>query len=159
MNETQTELTLAQKILRIQTEMGTVSKQGTNTFQRYKYAREVDIVNAVRPLLNKYGVIVIPELAMAPNIIDMEKQKLTTLAMKFKVVNADNPKDYYDTVIPAQGSDNGDKGVYKAITGAKKYFYANTFLIATDDDPEQDELTSVGRLKKTSTTKSKTVEF
>jgi len=35
-----------------------------------------------------------------------------------------------------QGADKGDKGVYKAITGAKKYFIANLFLIPTDDDPE-----------------------
>jgi hypothetical protein len=34
------------------------------------------------------------------------------------------------------GVDPGDKGGYKAITGAEKYFLMKTFLIPTGDDPE-----------------------
>ena len=53
------------------------------------------------------------------------KQALTTIIMKYKMINADNVEDYIVATVPGQGSDNGDKGVYKAITGAKKYFIAN----------------------------------
>jgi hypothetical protein len=40
------------------------------------------------------------------------------------------------------GQDNGDKGLYKAITGALKYFLASTFLVAEYNDPERDDAPS-----------------
>ena len=36
------------------------------------------------------------------------------------------------------GDDGADKGLYKAYTGAVKYFLMKTFLIPTGDDPEAD---------------------
>lgn len=41
----------------------------------------------------------------------------------------------------AQGADGGDKGIYKARTGLLKYFWFDTFGIATMDDAEYDQLT------------------
>ena len=35
--------------------------------------------------------------------------------------------------------DKGDKAIYKARTGALKSFFANTFWVATHDDPERDD--------------------
>ena len=43
---------------------------------------------------------------------------------------------YETTVITGEGMDKGDKGGYKAYTGALKYYLANTFMVATGDDPE-----------------------
>ena len=43
-----------------------------------------------------------------------------------------------DTVITGEGIDKGDKAGYKAYTGALKYYLANTFMVATGDDPEKD---------------------
>ena len=40
------------------------------------------------------------------------------------------------TVITAEGMDKGDKAGFKAYTGSLKYYLANTFLVATGDDPE-----------------------
>jgi hypothetical protein len=37
------------------------------------------------------------------------------------------------------GSDKGDKGLYKAMTGAEKYVLLKTFLVPTGDDPEAEE--------------------
>lgn len=37
------------------------------------------------------------------------------------------------------GADTGDKGLYKAYTGAIKYFLANNYLVAEGNDPENDE--------------------
>jgi len=42
------------------------------------------------------------------------------------------------------GEDAGDKAVYKAITGAMKYFVSKNFLISTGDDPEKDSETEKG---------------
>ena len=43
---------------------------------------------------------------------------------------------YETTVITGEGIDKGDKAGYKAYTGALKYYLANTFMVATGDDPE-----------------------
>ena len=45
---------------------------------------------------------------------------------------------YEETVITGEGIDKGDKAGYKAYTGALKYYLANTFMVATGDDPEKD---------------------
>lgn len=39
----------------------------------------------------------------------------------------------------AEGWDSGDKAIYKAHTGALKYFLANTFMVASGDEVENDE--------------------
>ena len=42
------------------------------------------------------------------------------------------------TDITGEGIDKGDKAGYKAYTGALKYFLADTFMVATGDDPESE---------------------
>jgi len=142
---------LAKKLLAIQTEISHVSKNGKNTFQNYAYATERDFVVTLKPLLEKHGVIVVPAVAAAPTITESVDKKgqvkfLTTILMQFKLINVDDPTDYYVAMIPGQGQDAGDKGVYKAITGAKKYFIANTFMIPTGDDPEATGVTVKGKV-------------
>lgn len=145
---------LAKKILAIQKEISYVAKNGKNDFQNYEYATERDFVTTLKPLLEKHGVIVIPEIAAPPSIMESGKDgksKLTTILMKFKLVNVDDPTDYYQALVGGQGQDAGDKGIYKAITGAKKYFIANTFMIPTGDDPEATVPLKKGRKKSNGT--------
>ena len=42
------------------------------------------------------------------------------------------------TTVYGEGIDKGDKALYKAFTGALKSYLANTFLIATGNEPEND---------------------
>lgn len=124
-----------QRIHAVMNEMSTIAKNGRNDFHKYDYATEADYVHALRPLLQKHGLVIIPHLMSAPMIQD----GITHLAMKFTIVNVDKPEERVESIIPAQGQDKGDKGVYKALTGAKKYFAALTFMVATGDDPEKDD--------------------
>jgi len=128
---------LARKLLNIQKEIKFVAKNGRNEFQSYDYATERDFVTTLKPLLEKHGVLVIPEMAAPPTVEPHGKGMLTTILMKFKLVNVDDPTDYFIALVGGQGQDNGDKGIYKAITGAKKYFIATTFMVPTGDDPEK----------------------
>ena len=130
---------LAQKILSVMENVTSVQKKGYNDFQKYKYARESDYIEAIRPALIAHGVAVYPSLVSMRTEPLPKEGILTTVEMKFTLVNTDDTNDRQEIVIPGQGSDKGDKGVYKAITGAKKYFVANTFLIPTFDDPEASE--------------------
>ena len=130
-----TEKNVYQRIYDVANEIGTIEKNGRNDFHKYDYATEADFVHALRPLLNKHRLVIVPSVASIPQLVN----GITELTMKFTIVNIDNPSDKVDMLIPGQGQDKGDKGVYKALTGAKKYFIALAFMVATGDDPEKEE--------------------
>ena len=141
------ELNVFKRVQNVMAEIGTVEKNGTNSFQRYDYATEADFIRAVQPLLVKHGLAMVLVEQQILGVIAQEDANgktgkfLTTLTSTYRIVNVDNPEDYLTVKAGGQGIDNGDKGVYKAITGAKKYAIANAFLIVTGDDPEKDQLT------------------
>lgn len=141
------ELNLYQRLHAITKEIGTISKNGRNNFHNYDYATEKDFVEALRPLLDKHGVAIVPELGNIPNLqsIGEKGDNLTSLIMKFHLINIDNPTEQTVAIVPGQGTDKGDKGIYKALTGAKKYFIALTFMVETGDDPEKDDKPAAGK--------------
>ena len=55
-----------------------------------------------------------------------------------QIKKAEFPPVAIKTIIYGEGIDKGDKALYKAYTGAIKYYLANTFLIATGNEPEND---------------------
>lgn len=128
-----------QRIHAVMSDMGTVAKNGRNEFHKYDYASEADFVHALRPLLKLHGLVVYPQiLTSAREKVGDKGEVLTSLMVKFNVVNVDNPTDKIEVVVEGTGTDKGDKGTYKAMTGAKKYFIAQTFMVATGDDPENE---------------------
>lgn len=130
-----TEKNIYQRIHAVMNDLKTINKNGRNDFHKYDYATEADFVHAIRPLLEKHGLVIIPSLAHPAQVLD---GGITNIAMKFTIVNIDKPEEKVESIVPAQGQDKGDKGVYKAITGAKKYFLSLAFMAATGDDPEAD---------------------
>lgn len=122
-----------QRISAVMKEVKYIQKNGYNAFHKYKYASEADYIESLRPSLLKHGLIILP---MSQKV--SVQGELTTVEMEFKIVNVDDPTDF--VVVPGvgQGMDKGDKGSYKATTGAKKYMLSLTFLVETGDDPEGD---------------------
>jgi hypothetical protein len=58
---------------------------------------------------------------------------------KLDFILTDIETGFYEvTTITGEGIDKGDKAGYKAYTGALKYYLANTFMVATGDDPEKE---------------------
>ncbi len=144
-------LDVYQKLLLIQGEIGTLEKQGTNSNQGYKYAREVDFIHALKPLLQKHKLVFYQQVGTASKVDhlinknangDEKSSTLTTVGTRFILKNVElgAAKDDFIAIDQGgQGADRGDKGIYKAITGAKKYALQNLFMVATGDDPEKDE--------------------
>ena len=60
---------------------------------------------------------------------------------------------------PGEAIDKGDKAGYKAFTGALKYYLANTFMVATGDDPEKDSPQETMNTKVEKKASPKQVEF
>lgn len=109
-----------------------VAKRGRNEFHKYDYATESDIVDAVRLGLAAHRVMLMPSVREV-----LREGTLTTVLMRFTFTDGETgEQESYDWA--GTGDDKGDKGLYKAMTGALKYFLLKTFLLPTGDDPEAD---------------------
>lgn len=136
-------LTLVEKLYNIMSDLDYIQKDKRNSFHGYTYASEAAIKNAVHGALAKYRVMFFPT---GSEILSIEKgfgakqdENLTTVRLSYEFINVDNPSEKLAGAFQGTGSDKGDKGAYKAITGALKYALTSTFLIETGDDPEKDE--------------------
>ena len=127
-----------------------VQKTGKNAFHGYKYAGEADLLEKLRPAMLEAGLLLIPSIK---GVSPIDEHGVTTVQMEYTLVHKDG--DIWPSVICAagQGGDKnkngvGDKGLYKAITGANKYLLFKLFQIETGDDPENDAEERTGRLAK-----------
>ncbi|MHC1728533.1 MAG: ERF family protein [Syntrophobacteraceae bacterium] len=124
---------LAGKIAAIMGEISRVAKSGRNDFHKYDYVTEADLSDSIRPLLAKYGV----SLMASVESFEMGGNNIASVWMNFTLTCADSGESQTSR-FPGMGQDKADKGVYKAITGATKYWMFKTFLVSTGDDPEKD---------------------
>ena len=123
---------LAKKLLKVMQGVKVIKKSGYNSHHKYQYSTEADFIEAVRELLLDNGVIVLT------SVIGTEKEgSLTTVKTEHTFICTDTGQNYVVHSF-GQGSDSQDKGVYKAVTGAMKYFISKSFMIETQDDPEND---------------------
>lgn len=146
--EDRLKLNLWQKRALMIDELGTVPKRGWNDHHKYNYAMEADVVAYLGPLMTKYMVVVNVDVMLdRVERIEMSQTRgggtmtLTRLPVQITIINADKPGERDTVTWIGEGSDTGDKGVYKSYTGALKYFYMKWFQIATGDDPEAFERT------------------
>lgn len=146
-----------QRMHGVMSEINNVTKNGYNDFQKYRFAKESDFVEAIKPLLTKYRLMILPDVVVMVHA--PEKPALIDIKMTFTIVNIDNPTDKVVASMGGQGADNGDKAIYKAISGTKKYFYAVTFAISTGDDPEENSSNDKNPEKKEQAAPPKTSSF
>jgi len=143
--------TLVAKLARIAGEMDYVQKTGFNDHQKYKFAKEGDFKAKAKPLLAREEIHMgcTVDLQGVPIHIGDSKtgtpQWLTTveLTATFRYRSAE-----ISCSAIGQGVDPGDKGVYKAMTGALKYIFATSFQVETGDDPENANEVDAGMASK-----------
>jgi len=144
---------LVVKLANILGEVGKVPKSGHNSFHNYDYVTENDLVYAVRGKLAAAGIFIFTSVEsqevrmivdeatnQQTGAVTKKTSALTTVSLLHTFVDAETGQRF-SVKSQGQGSDVGDKGGYKAITGAMKYFIYKNFLIPTGDDPEADERT------------------
>ena len=129
MNETKVPDIFA-KLHAIQSEMGAIGKANTNSFQNYKFRSVGQAMAALQPLLNKHGVILQPTYS-DPHIIEQEKGCGATVLLRMQFVSVSDGSAMLVSAV-GQGSDSGDKAVYKAMAGAFKYAVFQTFCVPED---------------------------
>ncbi|MDL2280351.1 ERF family protein [Selenomonadales bacterium OttesenSCG-928-I06] len=114
-------------------------KTGKNKNQGYKYIPESQYKNNFKKALSEAG------LDFKCNELEAEflgsiSDKMNMVKVKYEYLIKDpetGESEIYTN--SGMGADMGDKGIYKAATGAFKYFVANNFLVAENMDPENDE--------------------
>jgi hypothetical protein len=119
-----------------------VQRTGQNKFHNYRYAGEADLLEKLRPALLRHGLLLIPS---AQEASPADQHGNVTVRVEYTLVHKDG--DVWPDKIGAVGCGNdrskdgkiGDKGVYKALTGANKYLLFKLFQIETGDDPEKDD--------------------
>lgn len=119
-------------------EKGILQRGGKNDFDHYSYFSEAQYKQLFTELFSECGL----ELKFT-------ELEYGTFEGSAKQANGRMPRIQFDlfdietgffesTIITGEGMDKGDKAGYKAYTGALKYFLADTFMVATGDDPEKD---------------------
>ena len=145
-------MNIYQRIDAITAELAVVAKNLTvqaSKTSSYKAVGERDIIDAVKPLEHKYGVVSYP---VSREILDDEAlesestyngnvTKKTTfyikIRTKYRFVNIEKPEEYIETETISDGIDSGDKGGGKAMTYGDKYALMKVYKISTGEDPDQ----------------------
>lgn len=113
-------------------------KDGINRHQSYKYITEKQYKQNFRKALEQAGLLWKMETLEYQYVPDVtEKQHM--IICKFKGVLIDPESgETEEYIFYGSGADNGDKALYKAVTGGHKFFLAANFNVAEDMEPEND---------------------
>lgn len=143
------ELNIYEKLSAITNELGVVAKNlnvDMGKGKSYKAVQEKDVLDAVKPVEEKYRIYSYPK---ERKIIDsgiLEKQTqygesknlYLRIETTYEFVNIDNPEEKITMTSYADGIDSGDKATGKAMTYSDKYSLLKAYKIATGDDPDKD---------------------
>jgi len=139
------------KLSKIQKEIEVMPKEGFNDFNKYNYLMEAQVTTKIKELFDKHGLLFHYQSEITDTKdyqgLKGDTQFLTTVKITYAFIDIET-SEKLEGIACGQGADKGDKGVYKAITGAIKYIYMKTFNIPTGDDAEKDS----PELKKVETT-------
>jgi len=154
------QLNIYQKLLAISTDIEKVKKNLTVKAgnETYKAVGEGDVLSAVKPLEDSYGVYSFPlSREVIETGIHETRSGAKMLFMREKVVyrfvNVEKPEEYVDMESIGDGVDSQDKAPGKAATYADKYALLKAYKIQTGEDPDQvgsEEMKSHGEKKSNS---------
>lgn len=132
---------LVTKLTKVLQAASKVKKSGYNSHQNYQYITESDLLEVVREELAKLNIFVFSSVDDCNSRELTREGKLsnyiTTVKMTFTFVDGDTGEQMSVGAI-GEGADTQDKGIFKAITGATKYFLLKNFMLSGEEDPEKD---------------------
>src|SRR5436190_22412194 len=115
---------LVGKLARIMGEIGAIKPEGRNTFHGYDYITESQLSAALRVHLSAAGIFLLTsvENVKSERVTNQKgnEENLVTVQTEHLFLDSESGEQFKVHAF-GQGTDPGDKGVYKAITGAVKY--------------------------------------
>lgn len=150
-------------VLEVMKAVGYVQKTGEmKSGMRYTYPTEGDLIRGLRPALIENNLLIFPahydfvESDTYPSTKDTLMRRVSIKAT-FVIYHAPS-----NTSIEVQafgeGTDSGDKALFKAMTGALKYALRQPFIIETGDDPDNESSESQAETRKSNASTSKKKE-
>src|SRR5262245_64618172 len=112
-------------------EVGYIEKRGVNQYHGYNYVMEADVLSALREKLVEKKIFILTSVdSGARSEVETQKGKtsLFDVSLSHRIFDAETG-EYFLVHSRGLGVDPQDKSLYKAITGACKYFLTKTFLI------------------------------
>ena len=147
------EMNIYEKLLAITAEIGVVEKNlnvKVSSNSSYKAVSERDVLDAVKPIEQKYRVYSYPANRKIVDCDVLTKEaeyngtitRTNTLFMRvetvYRFVNIDKPDEFIETTVYGDGLDTGDKASGKAMTYADKYALMKAYKLSTGDDPDKE---------------------
>ena len=157
------EMNIYEKMSAITAEIGVVEKNlnvKVNSNSSYKAVSERDVLDAVKPIEQKYRVYSYPanRKIVDRDVLTKETEyngtitRTNTLFMRVETVyrfaNIDKPDEFIETTVYGDGLDTGDKASGKAMTYADKYALMKAYKLSTGDDPDKEASPEHGYEKK-----------
>src|SRR3990167_9096850 len=137
---------ILKKLHKVMSAISYIQKDKVNEFHRYAYASEEVIKKALHKEFVDQGILLFVNILNERRDIIQVSSKtgtretgITTINVGYEFVDIETGQSISGTFV-GSGEDSGDKGLYKAITGAIKYILTTTFLIPTGNDPEKEEI-------------------
>lgn len=142
---------LAQKknaVRKVLKEKGILQRKGANTFDKYSYFSEAQYKELFTDLFAECGLELTASVMNIKEYEGTAKQPFGRIVcVAYLLTDIDTGFSERSDVY-GDGMDKGDKGIYKAYTGSLKYYLANTFMVATGDDPEKHDKTTEKKISK-----------
>jgi hypothetical protein len=123
-------------------DIGAIGKDSVNKQQGFKYRGIDAVMNAMNPVMRKYGLFLTPE------VLDHKREERQTssggrliysiLTMRYTMYAPDGSS--VSAVVIGEGMDSGDKASNKAMSVAMKYAMFQLFCIPTEEmvDPDSE---------------------
>ena len=157
------EMNIYEKMSAITAEIGVVEKNlnvKVNSNSSYKAVSERDVLDAVKPIEQKYRVYSYPanRKIVDCDVLTKETEYNGTITRTdawcmrvetvYRFVNIDKPDEFIETTVYGDGLDTGDKASGKAMTYADKYALMKAYKLSTGDDPDKEASPEHGYEKK-----------
>lgn len=142
MNSSESLANLSVALARAQAEFKPVGKSGYNQYDKYHYAELEDYMQAVSAALAEHGLALVSSVDDVVELADRTTsggkiEHAVRVKMSIRIVHTSG--EWIETSAWGEGQDRGDKAVYRAVTGARKYGVASALGLVTSDDPEKGE--------------------
>jgi hypothetical protein len=117
-------------------EKGIMKKDRKNTYDNYTYFSEAGYKELFTNLFSDNGLELTPTVKLNEIIEGTANMSFgRRVTIEFKLTDIET--GFYETTeFIGEAFDRGDKAIYKAYTGALKYYFATAFNVATGDDVE-----------------------
>lgn len=131
---------LRQKLATVRKDLEFIKARGRNDFHKYDYVKAADVQGIVGEKLAAVGVVIgMRNMVIArleAETANSRKENVIEFHCEYGYLDADSSEELWYPAI-GEGRDSGDKAVYKARTGAFKYFLTQSLCLGLGDDPEE----------------------